>query len=116
MGMVLYFLTLANTIPLATGNRFHRYRYGVFTLYPWCYPCLTLGGMNMLFAGDFAQLPPAIGQEHSALYSRTVGNKSTSPRDQEAAIGKALCQQVTTVVILRQNMRQKTQSKEDTAL
>ena len=77
---------------------------------------LPFGGMNMLFAGDFAQLPPAIGQEHSALYSRTVGNKSTSPCDQEAAIGKALWQQVTTVVILRQNMRQKNQSKEDTAL
>jgi hypothetical protein len=28
---------------------------------------LPFGGMNMLFAGDFAQLPPAIGQEHTAL-------------------------------------------------
>ena len=62
---------------------------------------LAFGGMNMVFDGDFAQLPPAIGQEHAALYSRTVGTKSTSLRDQECAVGKALWHQVTTVVILR---------------
>ena len=61
---------------------------------------LPFGGMSMVFAGDFAQLPPAIGQEHASLYSRTVGKKSTSLRDQEAAIGKALWHQVTTTVIL----------------
>jgi hypothetical protein len=71
------------------------------------------GGMNMIFAGDFAQLPPVIGQQSSALYSRTVGRNATSLRDQEAAIGKALWHQVTTVVILRTNMRQRTQSAED---
>ena len=31
------------------------------------------GGLNMIFAGDFAQLPPPIGKENAALYSRTVG-------------------------------------------
>jgi hypothetical protein len=77
---------------------------------------LPFGGINMLFAGDFAQLPPAIGQEHTALYSRTVGTNSTSVRQQEAAIGKALWQQVTTVVILRQNMRQISQSSDDSKL
>jgi hypothetical protein len=77
---------------------------------------LPFGGMNMLFAGDFAQLPPAIGQEHTALYSRTVGNRSNNVKDQEAAIGKALWQQVTTIVILRQNMRQRSQTKDDAAL
>jgi hypothetical protein len=71
------------------------------------------GGMNMIFAGDFAQLPPVIGQQSSALYSRTVGRDATSLRDQEAAIGKALWHQVTTVVILRTNMRQRTQSEDD---
>jgi hypothetical protein len=71
------------------------------------------GGLNMIFAGDFAQLPPVIGQEHSSLYSRTVGRNTTSLRDQEASIGKALWHQVTTVVILRQNMRQRSQSKDD---
>jgi hypothetical protein len=69
--------------------------------------------MNMIFAGDFAQLPPVIGQQNSALYSRTVGRNVTSLQDQEAAIGKALWHQVTTVVILRTNMRQRTQSTED---
>ena len=71
------------------------------------------GGLNMIFAGDFAQLPPVIGQEHSSLYSRMVGKNTTSLRDQEASIGKALWHQVTTVVILRQNMRQLSQSEDD---
>ena len=74
---------------------------------------VPFGGLNFIFAGDFAQLPPVIGHEHSSLYSRTVGIKATSLRDQEAAIGKALWHQVTTVVILRQNMRQQKQSAED---
>jgi hypothetical protein len=74
---------------------------------------VPFGGLNFIFAGDFAQLPPVIGHENASLYSRTVGMKSTSLRDQEAAIGKALWHQVTTVVILRQNMRQRTQSAED---
>jgi len=72
------------------------------------------GGLNMIFAGDFAQLKPVFG---SPLYSHTVGTSvdaSMSVRSQQSAIGKALWHQVTTVVILRQNMRQKTQSSEDT--
>ena len=76
-------------------------------------PDTPFGGMNMIFAGDFAQLPPAIGGEHASLYSRTVGRNPTSLYDQQAAIGKALWHQVTTVVILRQNMRQCTDSDED---
>ena len=32
-------------------------------------PDTPFGGMNMIFAGDFAQLPPAIGGEHALLYS-----------------------------------------------
>ena len=74
------------------------------------------GGLNMIFAGDFAQLPPAIGQEHASLYSRTVGSNPRSLHDQEAAIGKALWHQITTVVILRENMRQKTQTPDDERL
>ena len=72
------------------------------------------GGLNMIFAGDFAQLKPVFG---SPLYSNTVGTSvdaSMSVRSQQSAIGKALWHQVTTVVILRQNMRQNTQSSEDT--
>jgi PIF1-like helicase len=70
------------------------------------------GGLNMIFAGDFGQLPPVIGQEYASLYSRTVGT-GVSHQDQEAAIGKALWHQITTVVILQQNMRQKVQSQRD---
>ena len=74
---------------------------------------VPFGGLNFIFAGDLAQLPPVIGHEHASLYSCTIGMKATSLRDQEAAIGKALWHQVTTVVILRQNMRQKMQSARD---
>ena len=74
------------------------------------------GGMNMIFAGDFAQLPPAIGQEHASLYSRTVGSNPWSLKDQEAAIGKALWNQITTVVVLRENMCQKTQTPDNERL
>jgi hypothetical protein len=48
------------------------------------------GGLNMIFAGDFAQLKPVFG---SPLYSHTVGtslNASMSVRSQQSAIGKAL--------------------------
>ena len=71
------------------------------------------GGLNMIFAGDFAQQKPVFG---SPLYSHTVRmslDALMSVRSQQSAIGKALWHQVTTVVILRQNMRQKTQSTED---
>ena len=77
---------------------------------------LPFGGMNIIFAGDFAQLPPVGG---SSLYSENVGTQVHSglkPGGQEAAVGKALWHQVTTVVILRENMRQKTQSLADALL
>jgi len=77
---------------------------------------IPFGGINMIFAGDFAQLPPVGGQ---SLYKETVGTSvdaSQSLHGQQSAIGKALWHQVTTVVILRQNMRQKTQSVEDAKL
>src|ERR1700689_4758170 len=77
---------------------------------------LPYGGINMIFSGDFAQMPPVFG---SPLYSGTVGTQLMSHmtvQGQEAAIGKALWHQVTTVVILRKNMRQKTQSEKDAKL
>lgn len=75
------------------------------------------GGINFIFAGDFAQLPPA--RSGAALYSGSVGTRLTyelNVAQQEAAIGKALWHQVTTVVILRQNMRQAQQSTDDNKL
>ena len=74
------------------------------------------GGMNMVFSGDFAQLPPAIGGEKVSLYSRFIGVVSSDLKSQEEAIGKALWHQVTTVVILRQNMRQRSQTPDDVKL
>lgn len=77
-------------------------------------PHSPFGNLNMILAGDFAQLPPAIGGEHASLYSCTVGIDPKSPHHQEAAMGKALWHQVTTVVILQKNMRQQNESAEDT--
>ena len=76
----------------------------------------SFGGLNMVFSGDFAQLPPAVGGEGVSLYSRSIGAIASSMKSQEEAIGKALWHQVTTVVILRQNMRQKNQSALDNQL
>ena len=64
------------------------------------------GGKNIILAGDFAQLPPTNG---SPLYSNTVSNtqnRTMTKRQQESTIGKILWHQITTVVILTQNMRQ----------
>ncbi|KII82908.1 hypothetical protein PLICRDRAFT_71588, partial [Plicaturopsis crispa FD-325 SS-3] len=74
----------------------------------------------MIFAGDFAQLPPVPrGPGSSSLYSAGVGTQHNSGNgiaEQEASIGKALWHQVTTVVILRENMRQKSQTPDDAKL
>ncbi len=71
------------------------------------------GGMNVVLAGDFAQLSPVMG---SLLYDGNVEryvNSRMSVRNQETVIGKVLWHQITTVVILIQNMRQKTQTEAD---
>ena len=71
------------------------------------------GGKNLILAGDFAQLPPTTG---SPLYSGNVSKiqkNSMSKRDQESMIGKILWHQITTVVVLTQNMRQTEMSEDD---
>lgn len=71
----------------------------------------------MIFAGDFAQLPPAMCGK--ALYAHDVGrviHRTHDHNKQKASIGKALWHQFTTVVILRQNMRQRSQTPEDAKL
>lgn len=70
----------------------------------------------MVFSSDFAQLPPAVGGEHVSLYSRSIGNLSTDMKSQEEAVGKALWHQITTIVILCENMQQNKQSTEDAKL
>ena len=77
---------------------------------------LPFGGMNVIFAGDFAQLPPTTGV---SLYNNSVAgclDVNMSVRQQENTIGKLLWQQVTTVVILKENMRQKEASEADKSL
>ncbi|OBZ71253.1 hypothetical protein A0H81_08557 [Grifola frondosa] len=70
-------------------------------------PSLTFGGKNVILAGDFAQLPPA-GRGQTPLYSDNVSEWSSAQTQsvQRMAIGKAIWHMFTTVVILRQNMRQ----------
>ena len=78
-------------------------------------PNKPFGGINMIFSGDFSQLPPVNGGE-SSLYSGSIGTQIYSGLThygQESAIEKALWHQVTTVVMLRQNMRQTLQTEED---
>ena len=60
--------------------------------------------MNIIFSGDFSQLPPVGGL---SLYSESIGTQVHSglkPGGQEATVGKALWHQITTVVVLRENM------------
>lgn len=77
---------------------------------------VPFGGINLIVAGDFAQLPPAKG---CALYSGEV-SKVQIPRqvqsDQENTLGMLLWHHIVTVVILRQNMRQADSTPEDDAL
>ena len=73
------------------------------------------GGLNVIVAGDFAQLAPP-GQSSKSLYNGDVGNSVnnvTNPRVQKNILGKILWHHFTTVVLLRQNMRQNTSSEED---
>lgn len=77
----------------------------------------AFGGINMIFAGDFAQLQPAGGV--SPLYAPKIGtviHTTHAHLQQEATIGKALWHQFTTAVILRENMRQKSQTPDDAKL
>ncbi|KAI5886735.1 uncharacterized protein SCHCODRAFT_01175257 [Schizophyllum commune H4-8] len=71
----------------------------------------------MIFAGDFAQLPPVHGPR---LYDRKVQTdverKRMSLAVQMNIIGKAMWHQVTTVVILSENMRMRSATPEDRAM
>ena len=74
---------------------------------------VPFGGVHMVFAGDFAQLPPVLAKP---LYSKMKTIRQESAHSQEVLIGKSLWEQVTTVVILRANMRQTTAGHEDEKL
>jgi hypothetical protein len=75
---------------------------------------IPFGGVSMIVAGDFAQLPPA--GRGKALYSGTVSKGQVArqiPEDQEESLGLLLWHQFVTVVILKQNMRQTEQGADD---
>ena len=64
---------------------------------------LPFGGVNIVFAGDFAQLPP-VGQR--SLYCRTNGHNVSTPRAQSDVFGRLLWLSVDVVVLLTQVLRQ----------
>jgi len=63
------------------------------------------GGMNVIFAGDFAQLPPVLDAK---LYTHLDRQRlrADTPSGQKATFGKLLWRSVGTVVILTEQMRQ----------
>ncbi|KAJ7130031.1 hypothetical protein C8R43DRAFT_896365 [Mycena crocata] len=79
-------------------------------------PDEAFGGLNVIVAGDFAQLPPMSGP---SLYSGNVTlqvSDALDQRNQNAVLGKILWHQFNTVVMLRENMRQTTQTEADNKL
>ncbi|KAJ7572174.1 hypothetical protein C8J56DRAFT_760913, partial [Mycena floridula] len=72
------------------------------------------GGINVIFAGDFAQLPPI---KQSRLYSQDrpgKGSKKLSQHEQEKNIlGKLLWLSIQKVVVLTENMRQRVLENQD---
>ena len=63
------------------------------------------GGINLIVAGDFAQLPP-VGETQLYANVDTSKTSSASTRGQETVFGKLLWLSINKVVILTQSMRQ----------
>lgn len=66
----------------------------------------AFGGISVVFAGDFAQLPPVLQTRlYTHLDKKTI-SKAGTKSGQKIVFGKLLWLSVQTVVILTQNMRQ----------
>lgn len=63
------------------------------------------GGINLIVAGDFAQLPP-VGESRLTASIDTSQTRQTSKHGQENVFGKFLWLSINKVVILKQSMRQ----------
>lgn len=73
----------------------------------------SFGGKHLIVCGDFGQLPPP-AENSKALYSAQVAQSlAGSLVAQKATMGKSLWHMFTTVVILRENMRQRGLSADD---
>ncbi|KAJ7086286.1 hypothetical protein C8R43DRAFT_835184, partial [Mycena crocata] len=67
---------------------------------------LAFGGINIIFAGDFAQLPPVLQKRlYTDLTAKQIHDAGTT-RGQKVIFGKLLWLSVNTVVMLTENMRQ----------
>ncbi|KAJ8457453.1 hypothetical protein ONZ51_g11523 [Trametes cubensis] len=64
----------------------------------------TFGGISVIVAGDFAQLPP-VGETRLYSWVDTKSNKRAKPSAQQIVAGKLLWLSFTSVVILHQIMR-----------
>ncbi|KAJ3486464.1 hypothetical protein NLI96_g4222 [Meripilus lineatus] len=77
-------------------------------------PMASFGGKHVVLAGDFGQLPPA-GRRATPLYNNSVPLSTLAQTEDGLmrAMGKATWHLFTTVVILRENMRQRGMSEND---
>ena len=64
-------------------------------------PTDSFGGINVIICGDFHQFPPVAAPPYEALYYPANGGKDTS----DALLGRAIYEEFTTVVILKEQIR-----------